>query len=151
MSKTVTWILVVVVAVGWFAYRQWDKTKDNVGASNTSQQQVVEEQAAPVEPIEETYSFSRSQVENFVRQTLLERTEYRFLTGCPNGLQGVDGSTMTCVACPEDYVAADSSGWLTLGGSGPFRCDAAGGGWEYEVQISFGNLEFNGDSIRNLR
>jgi len=151
MSKTLTWILVAVLAVAWFAFKAWEKNQNNSGATSSSQQQVVEAEPVPAEPVEETYSFSRGQVEDFVRQTLLERTEYRFLTGCPNGLQGVDGSSMTCVACPEDYAAADSSGWLTLAGSGPFRCDAAGGGWEYEVQISYGNLEFMGDSIRNLR
>jgi hypothetical protein len=118
----------------------------NIGAGGGSSVDI-----AP-EPAQKKYSFARPDVEDFVRQTLYERTEYYFLTGFPENMIGVPGDTFTGMACPQDYVAPDSSGWLTLAGRGPFRCDAAGGGWAFEVRVmANGDLEFLGDSIRNLR
>jgi hypothetical protein len=99
-----------------------------------------------------SYTFSGADAENYIRDVLFERTEYGFLTGCPDTITGEEGDLITCVACPQDYAALDyQDGWLTLAGDGPWRCDAAGGGWYIDLKVQNGDLFFQGDSIRDVQ
>lgn len=151
----VSWSLVVLVFLLAAAFYYWQQSQIENNQTTATSEIVAEkpvEEMAPEEaaPAEETFTFDREDAENYVRSTLYESTSVFFLTGCPENLTGSNGAVFTCEACPQDYVALDGAGWLTLGGEGPWRCDAAGGGWFVDLEVLSGDLFINTESIRNV-
>ena len=141
---TVVTFLILLIIAGYF---YWQQSIDKTTSPTATE---VTDQTAQTETIQESITFDRTEVEDLVRGTLYESTSVYFLTGCPENMTGVEGTQFTCEACPQDYVALDGDGWLTLGGQGPWRCDAAGGGWYIDLEISNGNINVLPDSIRNV-
>lgn len=140
-----SWGLVIVAIVGGVFL--WNpSTSKNVtdwisstGPENPTSDSVVQN----------TATIDSSFAEEFIRQTLFERTGVSVIAECPDLMQGIEGDKFTCYACPELYAAPEAGGGYFYGpGTVEFRCDAAFEGFAVDYEVVNGEMILMMEEIR---
>lgn len=101
------------------------------------------------EQVQRMATIEPSFAEEFIRQTLFERTGVSVIAECPDLMQGIEGDKFTCYACPELYAAPEAGGGYFYGpGTVEFRCDAAFEGFAVDYEVVNGEMILMMEEIR---